>query len=144
MTREDFPAPDHGFVITHFLVVSDMDRSREFYVELLGGGIASIDFRLVTPGSGLFDGESFSFELSSTSFQCMGPPSCAMPPSPTTLLSPVALVVTLGDLGIPGGARAFFFAAGNGPGIFQATARETSWRGPARRRVAGGRGARPA
>lgn len=41
MTREDFPAPDHGFVITHFLVVSDMDRSRDFYAELLGGTVVN-------------------------------------------------------------------------------------------------------
>ena len=31
MNPEDFPAPKDGFVITHFLVVSDQDRSREFY-----------------------------------------------------------------------------------------------------------------
>jgi catechol 2,3-dioxygenase-like lactoylglutathione lyase family enzyme len=28
---DDFPAPKEGFVLTHFLVVSDQDRSREFY-----------------------------------------------------------------------------------------------------------------
>jgi catechol 2,3-dioxygenase-like lactoylglutathione lyase family enzyme len=28
---DDFPAPKEGFVITHFLVVADRDRSREFY-----------------------------------------------------------------------------------------------------------------
>jgi lactoylglutathione lyase len=31
MNPEDFPAPASGFVITHFLVVSDQDRSREYY-----------------------------------------------------------------------------------------------------------------
>jgi catechol 2,3-dioxygenase-like lactoylglutathione lyase family enzyme len=31
MTPSDFPAPNEGFVLTHFLVVSDQDRSREFY-----------------------------------------------------------------------------------------------------------------
>jgi lactoylglutathione lyase len=31
MDRADFPAPTEGFVVTHFLVVSDQDRSREFY-----------------------------------------------------------------------------------------------------------------
>src|SRR6202158_6023657 len=31
MDPDDFPAPKEGFVITHFLVVSDQDRSREFY-----------------------------------------------------------------------------------------------------------------
>ena len=39
MTRSDFPAPEQGFVITHFLVVSDMDRSREFYATLLDGEV---------------------------------------------------------------------------------------------------------
>ena len=34
MNPEDFPAPQDGFVITHFLVVSDQDRSREFYRSL--------------------------------------------------------------------------------------------------------------
>ncbi|MGH2767195.1 MAG: hypothetical protein ACRDKA_15005 [Actinomycetota bacterium] len=28
MELEDFPAPKEGFVVTHFLVVSDQDRSR--------------------------------------------------------------------------------------------------------------------
>jgi lactoylglutathione lyase len=31
MDQSDFPAPADGFMITHFLVVSDQDRSREFY-----------------------------------------------------------------------------------------------------------------
>jgi lactoylglutathione lyase len=39
MARSDFPAPEQGFVITHFLVVSDMDRSREFYATLLGAEV---------------------------------------------------------------------------------------------------------
>lgn len=39
MARADFPAPEQGFLITHFLVVSDMDRSREFYTKLLGGTV---------------------------------------------------------------------------------------------------------
>jgi catechol 2,3-dioxygenase-like lactoylglutathione lyase family enzyme len=37
MNPEDFPAPGEGFVITHFLVVSDQDRSREFYKALFDG-----------------------------------------------------------------------------------------------------------
>jgi lactoylglutathione lyase len=41
MTRDDFPAPDHGFLLTHFLVVSDMDRSREFYASMLGGTVVN-------------------------------------------------------------------------------------------------------
>ncbi len=39
MNPEDFPAPRDGFVITHFLVVSDQDRSREFYRSLFGGQV---------------------------------------------------------------------------------------------------------
>jgi lactoylglutathione lyase len=31
MNPDDAPAPANGFVITHFLVVSDQDRSREYY-----------------------------------------------------------------------------------------------------------------
>ena len=39
MSRDDFPAPAEGFVITHVLVVADPDRSREFYRDLLGGQV---------------------------------------------------------------------------------------------------------
>jgi lactoylglutathione lyase len=35
----DFPAPREGFVITHVLVVTDPDRSRDFYRSLLGGRV---------------------------------------------------------------------------------------------------------
>lgn len=38
MNPDDFPAPEgDGFVLTHFLVVSDQDRSREFYRRLFDG-----------------------------------------------------------------------------------------------------------
>ena len=39
MNPEDFPAPKQGFVITHFLVVADQDRSREFYRSVLGAQV---------------------------------------------------------------------------------------------------------
>ncbi|HJP65284.1 MAG TPA: VOC family protein [Actinomycetota bacterium] len=39
MNPDDFPAPQEGFVLTHFLVVSDQDRSREFYQELFDGHV---------------------------------------------------------------------------------------------------------
>ncbi len=39
MKPEDFPAPEQGFVITHFLVVADQDRSREFYQSVFGGQV---------------------------------------------------------------------------------------------------------
>jgi lactoylglutathione lyase len=36
MTDTEFPAPQAGFVLTHFLVVSDQDRSRDFYQKVFG------------------------------------------------------------------------------------------------------------
>ena len=39
MSPEDFPAPATGFVVTHFLVVSDQDRSREFYQSVFGATV---------------------------------------------------------------------------------------------------------
>ncbi len=35
----EFPAPKEGFVITQFLVVSDQDRSREFYRRVFDGEV---------------------------------------------------------------------------------------------------------
>lgn len=35
----EFPAPKTGFVLTHFLVVSDQDRSREFYRSVFGAKV---------------------------------------------------------------------------------------------------------
>jgi catechol 2,3-dioxygenase-like lactoylglutathione lyase family enzyme len=39
MSQDDFPAPATGFVLTHFLVVSDQDRSREFYRSVFGATV---------------------------------------------------------------------------------------------------------
>jgi len=39
MTDSEFPAPRSGFVLTHFLVVSDQDRSREFYRSVFGATV---------------------------------------------------------------------------------------------------------
>jgi catechol 2,3-dioxygenase-like lactoylglutathione lyase family enzyme len=39
MNPADWPAPKEGFVLTHFLVVSDQDRSREFYRTVFGGQV---------------------------------------------------------------------------------------------------------
>jgi catechol 2,3-dioxygenase-like lactoylglutathione lyase family enzyme len=33
----NFPAPTEGIAITHFIVARDVQRSRRFYVEVLGG-----------------------------------------------------------------------------------------------------------
>ena len=39
MDADDFPSPSDGFVLTHFLVVSDQDRNREFYRSLFDGHV---------------------------------------------------------------------------------------------------------
>jgi len=39
MSQDNFPAPEDGFVVTHFLVVSDQDRSREFYQSVFGAKV---------------------------------------------------------------------------------------------------------
>ena len=33
----EFPAPQEGILLTHFIVSSDIERSRRFYTEVLGG-----------------------------------------------------------------------------------------------------------
>jgi len=33
----ELPAPTEGFVLTHFIVVEDVERSRRFYTDVLGG-----------------------------------------------------------------------------------------------------------
>ena len=33
----EFPAPAEGIVLTHFIVSADVERSRRFYTEVLGG-----------------------------------------------------------------------------------------------------------
>ena len=39
MTSNDVPAPQTGLVLTHFLVVADQDRSREFYQSVFGATV---------------------------------------------------------------------------------------------------------
>ncbi|MFD5033953.1 VOC family protein [Streptomyces sp. NPDC058405] len=39
MKREDLPAPSEGILLTHFLTVGDVARSRDFYSEVLGGEV---------------------------------------------------------------------------------------------------------
>jgi len=34
-----FPAPEEGIVLTHFIVASDVERSRRFYTDVLGGEV---------------------------------------------------------------------------------------------------------
>jgi catechol 2,3-dioxygenase-like lactoylglutathione lyase family enzyme len=33
----DFPVPDEGILLTHFIVSDDVERSRRFYTDVLGG-----------------------------------------------------------------------------------------------------------
>jgi hypothetical protein len=35
----EFQAPTQGIVLTHFIVASDVDRTRRFYADVLGGEI---------------------------------------------------------------------------------------------------------
>jgi catechol 2,3-dioxygenase-like lactoylglutathione lyase family enzyme len=39
MPSDGFPAPDSGLLLTHFLTVADVARSRAFYTEVLGGEV---------------------------------------------------------------------------------------------------------
>ena len=39
MPSDEFPAPETGFVVTHFLVVRDQDRSRDFYQSVFGAAV---------------------------------------------------------------------------------------------------------
>jgi catechol 2,3-dioxygenase-like lactoylglutathione lyase family enzyme len=41
MSDDDVPAPASGFVVTHFLVVSDQDRSRDFYASVFGAKVVT-------------------------------------------------------------------------------------------------------
>ena len=36
----EFPPPPEGIVLTHFIVSDDVERSRRFYTEVLGGRVA--------------------------------------------------------------------------------------------------------
>ena len=39
MKKEDFPVPEEGFVITHFIAVKDVKASAKFYADVFGGKI---------------------------------------------------------------------------------------------------------
>ena len=43
MNLPDAPIPHEGFFATHFLTVSDQDKSRDFYVRILGGKVIKPD-----------------------------------------------------------------------------------------------------
>ena len=36
---ENLPAPTEGILVTHFLIVRDVARSRAFYADVLGGQV---------------------------------------------------------------------------------------------------------
>lgn len=50
----DFPAPKEGLVLTYLVVSRDVERSRRFYAEVLGGEtvIDSADFAIVAIANG--------------------------------------------------------------------------------------------
>ncbi|MGA4876687.1 VOC family protein [Streptomyces lydicamycinicus] len=39
MSRDDLPYPEAGLLLTHFLTVADVARSRAFYSDVLGGEV---------------------------------------------------------------------------------------------------------
>ncbi|MFI0220273.1 VOC family protein [Streptomyces lydicus] len=39
MSRDDLPYPETGLLLTHFLTVADVARSRAFYADVLGGEV---------------------------------------------------------------------------------------------------------
>jgi catechol 2,3-dioxygenase-like lactoylglutathione lyase family enzyme len=48
-----FPAPTEGIAITHFIVARDVERSRRFYVEVLGGeAVLEGEFSIVALANG--------------------------------------------------------------------------------------------
>ena len=65
----DLPIPDQGILLTHFVVSADVERSRRFYTDVLGGetvragepvlgairfrGAADSSFREAKPSAGL-------------------------------------------------------------------------------------------
>ena len=38
----EFPMPEHGMVLAHFVVSDDIERSRRFYTDVLGGEAVSV------------------------------------------------------------------------------------------------------
>ena len=38
-TRENLPAPTEGLILTHFITVRDVTRSRRFYADIFGGQV---------------------------------------------------------------------------------------------------------
>lgn len=43
MSTSEFPAPHHGLLVTHFLTVSDVARSRAFYADIFGGRVVQAE-----------------------------------------------------------------------------------------------------
>ncbi len=42
MDTKDLPAPEHGIVLTHSLIVEDIPRSVAFYTDVLGGEVVFV------------------------------------------------------------------------------------------------------
>ena len=43
MNLPDAPIADEGFFATHFFTVSDQDKSKDFYIRILGGKVIKPD-----------------------------------------------------------------------------------------------------
>jgi hypothetical protein len=43
MQLPDAPIADEGFYVTHFLTVKDQGKSRDFYVDILGGKVVALE-----------------------------------------------------------------------------------------------------
>ena len=64
----DLPAPEQGLVLTHFLTVRDVARSRDFYARILGGRVVleenpaivkvANSWIIMNPGGGLDPGQT--------------------------------------------------------------------------------------
>jgi catechol 2,3-dioxygenase-like lactoylglutathione lyase family enzyme len=50
----DFPAPTQGILVTHFVVSNDVERSRHFYTQVLGGEavLTTPEFSIVALANG--------------------------------------------------------------------------------------------
>ena len=48
----EFPAPAEGIAITHFIVSRDVERSRRFYTEVLGGETVLVPYLRRADGPG--------------------------------------------------------------------------------------------
>ena len=70
-----FPAPTQGVLLTHFIVSSDVDRARRFYVDVLGG-------------EAVLEGSEFSIVAISNGWVTIAVQGGPTPDKPTVTLEP--------------------------------------------------------